>query len=145
MNSKQYNFFPSKTELQKFDDYLKSKGFIILSIPSPELPFKTKQNLLDNMENWPMCIITRTQYLDKIDPKFIEEQNYYTIDVITSHVIEILLPIGLNEFARPNRARIYFTTAYYNEKQEWIDKDAEFIKEADSVLIWCKRNFLEKY
>ena len=145
MKSKQYNFFPSKEELQRLDDYLRANDFIILSVPAKELPFKTKTSLLDSEDDWPMRFITKQQFIKGINSKFIEDQGYYTIDVVSSTVIELLQPIIVDESAKPNRARIYYNAAFYNDKNEWVEKGAGFIEEANKILQWCQKNFKDKY
>ena len=146
MNSKQYNFIAQKDELEKFENYLQSNGYILLSIPAKELPFAVNSKVLQDEEDyWPIKYITQEKFFDKVKAKYIEEQKYYTIDVICSPVIELLLPENIDETSIKQLSRVYFVTGYYDSNKKWIEKDSEFINEASKILQWCRKNFKNKY
>jgi len=146
MTSRQYNFYPKINELQKFEDYLTSKGFVILRVPTKKLPFKKTNKLIYPQEKyWPASYITKTELVDDIVEHFVKNQNYYLIDVITSLAIEISLPKQMNGAENLQPGRIYFVTGYYDSNKKWIEKDSEFINEANKMLQWCRRNFKNKY
>ena len=145
MNSKQHNFIAQKDELEKLEDYLQSNGYVLLSIPAKELPFAINKKVIQDQEAyWPIRYITQEKFFDKVNAKYIEEQNYYTIDVISSQVIELLLPENINEPNMIQQSRVYFVTAYFDSGKKWVEKDAEFIDIADKVLQWGRRNFKNK-
>jgi len=146
MDSKQYNFFPNKEELDKLEKYLQSKGFILLSVPAKELPFQISEQIIQNQKDiWPIRYITQNKFLEKVNTKYIEEQNYYTIDVISSPVIELVLPKNMYQKKESQQSRVYFVTSYFDSNKKWIEKDSEFIALANNILKWSRKNFKNRY
>ncbi|HAN78225.1 MAG TPA: hypothetical protein DCQ31_10875 [Bacteroidales bacterium] len=146
MKSRQYNFFSEPAMLEKFEKYLKSKGFIFISSPAKELPFPENKLLsAANNIHFPVAYITLKDLKNGIVGKFIDTQNYFTPDVIVSPIIEFMLPATSDDSEIKNRSRIYFVSAYFNDENELVEKDKLFVSNANKVLNWCRRNFKNKY
>jgi len=146
MNSKQHSFTPHKEELKKLEKHLQSKGFILLSVPARELPFAVSNQIIQSKKDyWPVWYITQKKFIEKINAKYIKEQNHYTIDVISSPVIELLLQKNMYQEEESQQSRIYFVTGYFDSNKKWIEKDSEFIALANNLLQWGRKSFKSRY
>jgi len=139
MKSKQHNFNSNFSTLKKFEEFILSNGLIILNIPVKELQVTQSQTIFQNDDKlWPLKYITAPELADKIEYKFVSEQNYYTIDVIKSPVIELLIPQLINNTLPEQKCRIYFITEFFDEKGTLMKKDKLFLENAEKVLKWAK-------
>lgn len=146
MKSKQYNFYPQPDELRSFEGYLKDNGFEIITVPFESLPFKLGKGVFhSNKDYWPKKYITKGSFLQNVYEQFIETQNYYLIDVIKSYAIELSLPKELDHTNEKQAGRVYFVTGYYDAKNDWVEKNADFIETANKLLNWCKKNFGDSF
>lgn len=123
--------------------YIQESGLILLASPSKteSLRVVSSISVISNSE-FPIhkYYIALKRDEEKIIRKFIEAQNYYTIDESNSPVVELLVPIYPNHLEKLNRGRFYYTKETYFEKA-FTPKDDKFLSMASDLFKWFRKTF----
>ncbi|MCB1179424.1 MAG: hypothetical protein KDK36_17715, partial [Leptospiraceae bacterium] len=91
MKGKQINFYLLNSEIQEIDNYLLNQEISILGIPMPSTKLNFLNSILEPSPSF-MKFLTLKKWGNRIKTRYIEEQNYYLIDIFNSPVIEFSLP-----------------------------------------------------
>ncbi len=143
MKSSQINFYLTKEDMLEVDAFIQEKGISIIQ----ERNSSTKIETINSLGNLDMCkkkgsLLTLPKEMDSIKSTFINKQNYYTVDIISSPVIEISPSFIYNNIL--SRGRLYYIKTYYNENNQYVDKPSEFLQTASELFKWIKKHFKPK-
>jgi hypothetical protein len=143
MKSSQINFYFTKEDMLEVDAFVKEKGIIIIQ----ERNSSTKIETINSLGNFDTCkkkgsLLTLPKEIDSIKTTFIDKQNFYTVDIISSPVIEISPSFIHNNIL--SRGRLYYIKTYYNENNEYVDKPSELLQTATDLFKWIKKHFKPK-
>jgi hypothetical protein len=145
MKSSQINFYLMPEDAVEVDRYLQKNGLILLAEPMPDsnlLSIDSLQYL--QWKDWKIRsvkYIARIEDKDKIKIEFVESQNYYTIDVLNSPVIEIWFP-SFTTSEKRKRGRVYYVKTFFDKvSQREISKHPEFLDTAENFFKWIRKNF----
>jgi hypothetical protein len=144
MNSKQINFYLTQDDISKFDNYIKENNLLLIGKPSPEKKILFADSLLSEYSGIHKLrghkYIVRPEDVDLVTLKFIENQNHYVVDVMNSPVVEIWCSNITNESKKPDRI-YYIKDALLKNPSRTIPKSPEFLKMADDLFRWIRKNF----
>lgn len=115
-----YNNYSTNSNLQKLDSLLQTK--ILGKISS-------------------IKYVTSGDFTKQIKNEFIEKQNYYSIDVISSPAIEFLIPKNIISGSVIHSGRMYYVYSYYNSQNLLVPKSDAFLTLASDFFKWVKKNF----
>ncbi|GAA0894536.1 hypothetical protein GCM10009122_42170 [Fulvivirga kasyanovii] len=133
MKSKQVNFYSTIEELLECEKELK-KSVVVIGLPIYDKNIIISNSIESalNKYDWPYHYrITKQEFVDDLQLKYVESQNYYLIDSLRSPVIELTVStvdMG-NEIAR--LGRLFYYQGYYGDNGNWIAKDEKFLKWAN--------------
>lgn len=85
-----------------------------------------------------MLYLVREKDIENVVIKSVAEK-YWTIDISRSPAVELIKSYHNESIARTGR--LYFLTGFYDRDGSWIDKSPEFLKWAESLLRWIRRNY----
>jgi len=124
MKSRQINFFVMPDEWEPLENYLKENNMI-----SVARKMETKEiELVDLVNGQLFCYLLEAEYKNNLKTNFVKEVNSFFVESSTfSPVIEFGKSYfdKENNFLRANR--LYYTTGFWNDKDEWEEKPQEFI------------------
>jgi hypothetical protein len=138
---KQVNFYMLADDLAEFEEFIRSKENVLLvkdRFSAPEI--QTLDTLtIPEMGKTPLSLLlVREKDLEKVVIKSVVGK-YWTIDELRSPAVELMRSYHDERIAR--RGRLYFQPGFYDKNDNWVDKPPEFIKWADSLLRWIRRNY----
>lgn len=76
--------------------------------------------------------MARPQDIGSIKFKLVANQDYYSLDIVSSPAVEINRCYFMNNILR--RGRLFYVTKYFDESGTAIEKDAEFLGWAQDVM-----------
>ena len=130
----QINFFLGPNDLLELEARLKKVDApVVLHSRSPT----RKPRVLDTMnftedgKQWLFLYLVRSQDLNSLRIKEIKAQGYWSVDTLTSPVIELDRCYYDGKILR--RGRLYYVDGFY-EQEEWVEKSSDF-------KTWAKRLF----
>ena len=139
MRSRQINFFLTAFDQASLLERFSDRGdFAIVNPVSPN----GAPHLLETAEIKAMgtdrlaIFLVQRDRIDDIQFKFIAKQTYYIVDVVRSPVIEF--DRCYHHANRLNRGRLYFVTAYFDERI-LIRKDEAFVAWTSSLIAIARR------
>lgn len=145
-NSKQINYYITEEEIERFDDYLFAVNAKVIGLPLPSEIIKTLPSikaLVTVKPNWPLSFrLVHETMVNEIKIRHVEKQGYYLIDTLRSPILEMSKCYFDIETKSIGRARIYFQSGYYDDNNQWIDKDKDFIAWADDIIKEFSRNYV---
>lgn len=140
MKSSQINFYIHPEELQEFESYLDENNWLIFDkYSTDEKPAHLKSIKNDSKLGLNVYYLAQKQETDYIKLSSIEPSKYM-IDVLNSQTIEFLLPNHDSEKNTLTRGRLY----YIKERETGntiISKEESFLKSANELFKWFKKNF----
>lgn len=137
MKSSQINFYISPSEFSEIAEYLKNSDISILATPMPTI------NL---MKSDSFSTTTAFNYLchknneSQIANKYIEKQNHYLLDVITSPIIEVIQPRYKNNKRQLKSGRLYYVKEYFDKNGNIEQKTTDFLELTDIFFKWFRKN-----
>lgn len=143
MRTNQINFYLMPEDWEVVEHYLQENGLLLLASPSPteQLRIVSSVNPVSNSElKIHKYYIALKNDEEKIICKFVEKQNFYTIDESNSPVVEILVPFYQNHLDKLNRGRFYYSKEIYFEKA-FTPKDDKFLNMASDLFKWFRKTF----
>jgi len=137
MSSKQLNFFFSNQDLEDLESYIQTKDWLILANFSKNEPI-ILESIFEQTKGWKFLV--PKILLSQIKMLWIEQQNYYMIDVSNSPVVELSMPFFNVQKKILGRGRLYYDSLgiCQNERKK---KDALFLENAQNLFKWTKKNF----
>lgn len=144
---RQVNFFMHPDGIPEFEETVKKTGQEIMfigdesSTKEPHL-LKTLAILPEEMGKVSLiAYITKKDFFQMIKSRFVERQNYWSIDEQESPVIEFIRSYFDGKILR--RGRLYFQTGYYDSNDNWVEQPKSFLTWADSVLRWIRNHYVK--
>lgn len=136
MMGRQINFYLMEDEIQEIDTYIRKTGLIILPNYTQSEKIEPISSLLDK-NTYPGKFLSLSALINQIEKRFVETQNYYSIDVLKSPVIEFTP--GFQEGNLKRRGRIYYTKTTTGTGS--VLKSDSFLKTADDFFKWFRKHF----
>ncbi len=146
MKSRQINCYLTLDDIVEIEKYLKEKNLEILATPSRAKNISIINNLNtidDNFLSLKKHIILNNQK-QLVMSHYIENQNYYLIDVTKNPVIEFWQPYFNASQKILRRGRLYYVKEYYDQEGLICEKNPEFLKMADDFFKWFRKNFKQQ-
>ncbi|MEM7184693.1 MAG: hypothetical protein AAF518_27610 [Spirochaetota bacterium] len=118
MKSKQINFFLTPEDVEEVNHYLKEKNLLVSPQPLPAKTVTLVDSLLvRNLDNdfqvRGQKYIFRAEDKQHVKVEYIAQQDYYSIEITNSPVIEFLYPSYKPNLIRPGR--VYFVKNALNQ------------------------------
>jgi len=138
MKSSQINFFMMPQDVAELDNYLKQNGWVIIADRMPT----GKICLLDSLENQQSLYsyISKSDFLQQIQLKYINNYNYYKVDVLESAVIEYRKSLIQYDNKLLKLGRLYYNKEKTDKANcELLLKDELFLKNAELLFKWLKK------
>jgi len=135
--SKQINFFLTEQELNRLLVYLVNNDWLICENKTPNSSLKR----IDSFSEKGLSFLVPKGMENNVVVKFIENQNYYTINTSQSCAIEFYPSKFDAETNTIRRGRLYYEFFTYNLTENDIRKPDEFLKKADELFKWFKKQF----
>lgn len=144
MKSKQLNFYLHPDDTNEIDLYIEQNGLVLLGNPSPNKELIVLPSVSEKKSNFYELklskFITTKESLKSIKTRYVESQNHYTIDLMDSPVIEIILSYLKTEENSLFRGRLYYTSDLV-QNEKLIQKSDQFLKEAENLFKWFRKKF----
>lgn len=121
-------------DFKKVDDVI----FIESWLPEPKLTITDTLRIPAMGDTWLKMYLAKSVDREKIIIEHVEGQKYWTIND-HSLVVELLRCYFDGGILR--RGRLYFQPGFYDRQGTWVEKPKEFIKWADGLLRWIRRNY----
>lgn len=144
MSSKQINFYITPEDIFDINNFLLESECVFIK----ENTLETKSIFIDSLATKEPLFkvgLSRSEFANKVQYKYLEAKNYYYLDVLRSYVIDFDLggfyPYSNKEL---HRGRFYYVFEYYGDDGNVVCKNAEFIEWADSMFKNLKSQFLRK-
>ncbi len=144
MKSKQINFYLMPEDISEINQYIQDKDLSVYNNYSINLNLQKLDSLLQTKilgKTSSMKYVTSKDFAKEIKNEFIEKQNYYSIDIVSSPVIEFFIPKNLISGNIIHSGRIYYIHSFYNSQNQLTQKPEVFLKLADDLFKWVKKNF----
>lgn len=144
MKSKQINFYLMPEDISEIDKYLQEKDLSVYNNYSTNSNLQKLDSLLQTKilgKISSIKYVTSGDFIEQINNQFIERQNYYSIDAISSPVIEFLIPKNIISGNIIHSGRIYYIHSYYNSQNLLVSKSDAFLKMSSELFKWIKKNF----
>jgi len=141
----QVNFFALPVEIAEIREKLESAGdFLIIRNRSETAVPDIVGSFEERWKQQPwlyFCLVRRENLQDVVTCK-VGEQDYWTVDVTRSPVVEFHRPFFDNECLR--RGRAYFVDGIFGPNGEKIDKPDDFTKWAKRVLLIIRKSLCKR-
>lgn len=142
MKSYQINFFMHPDDLLEFEQVLgdaRQVSFIQEPLQS-EIPVLV-DSLINNVggSTWLRAYVVRKPDYPKISSYFVKGQGYWLIDEKRSPVVEIMRSFFDGKIVR--RGRLYYCTGYFDDKENWLEKDADFVSWGKQLTTLIRRKY----
>jgi hypothetical protein len=138
--SKQVNFYVTPEDTTLLEDSLRDiESFVVLHSRSDSSKPRILANLdyIENGQQWLYLFLVRPDDLDSVSMRYVPAQDYWTVDVLKSPVIELNRCFFDGQILR--RGRIYYIGKFYGTNDELIAKPEPFQKWANSVFKTTKK------
>jgi hypothetical protein len=89
-------------------------------------------------EPWLYFYLVRLEDIDSVTLEYVRAQDYWTVDVFSSPVIEFNKCFFNGEILR--RGRVYYKSAYYDDDSNLVGRPHEFLLWAKAVFKTMKKN-----
>lgn len=130
------NFYmDSKTE-EKFQDFILKNDLLIMH-KNKEKNCMIYTNNMDD-EKFKLYFIPK-KYISKVFTEILSSGMIY-LNIDTSYLIEYRKTDIRKKNKKIFRGRIYMIAVYFNEKEEIVYKDQEFLKIYEKLVRWIKKN-----
>jgi hypothetical protein len=144
---RQVGFVVSREGLWPFAEFVSASGDICFF---ESIHHEEKLSELDGLlplspERFMTVFLARREDVSLIKSSFVEQQGYWSIDSLTSPVVEFSLPYERDTGAVrpwPSGGRLWFSTGWWGEFDEWATQPTGFVDWADSLLRWIRRHFV---
>ena len=137
MKGRQINFFVMPDEWDILEKYLIDND--LLCISDEEQTTKIKQTAITEGGIYKYFVLKN--HLDNIVFETTEDSKISFINVLFSPVIEFARCYYNAETNTLNRSRLYYTRGYFNENNEWQDKEVDFLLSAEQLFKWFRKNY----
>lgn len=137
MKGRQINFFAMPDEWGALEKYLEENNMISIATRMEKneiIPEKISEKGI-------FKYLVQKKHLNKLKIYYLKETNKYYIDEVNSPVIQFHRSFLDTDKNKLKRSRIYFAKGFWNDNNEWIDKPTLFIKKADELLKWFKKEY----
>lgn len=101
--------------------------------PAPNLI----RDLTTQVEKETIVFLTRHEYLDRLSLDDIKERRVWSIDSLLSPVIEFTNCYFDSKTIGPGR--MYVSTGFYDDSDNWVDKPTDFLEWVDRVFKATKK------
>ena len=139
---KQLNFYLQTEDFSEINAFLKEQNYVLDDCFSArkDLAFLSSVNEKGLQISWKKYI-TKAEFADKIQSRFLDSRQLYKINELYSPVIELLLSTENPEKKELSRGRLFYQTGYYDKAGIWQEKEPEFIQSAEKLFRWFRKNF----
>jgi hypothetical protein len=137
---KQVNFFLTASELLLIEKFLADNKLKIIIEPFENKEFVLSNSLSQRSALNPFYFkkyLVLEPLAAQVKVKNLAEK--YFIDDLYSPVIEFVENIWQDDFCRVGR--LFYETGFYDENGIWQEKDTEFLKAAEKLFRWFRKNF----
>jgi hypothetical protein len=138
---RQINFYMLADDLSEFEEAIRSKESVLFvkdRLSAPEIQALDTLTIPE-MGTTPLFLyLVRKEDVEKVVIKSVAGK-YWKVDTLRSPAVELMRSYHNESLAR--RGRLYFQPGFYDSEGCWIDKPQAFIKWADSLLRWIRRNY----
>ena len=144
MKSKQINFYLMPEDISEINKYIQEKNLVIYNNYSINANLQKLDSLLQTKIIGKISVIkyvTIESLVKEIKNEFIEKQKYYSIDVISSPVVEFFIPKNILQNNIIHSGRVYYIHSCYNSQNILTSKPEAFLKMAEELFKWIKKNF----
>jgi|GEM_PF-1051571 hypothetical protein len=144
MKSKQINFYFMPEDISEISKYIQEKNLVIYNNYSANANLQKLDSLMQTKiigKASAIKYITSESLSKEIKNEFLEKQNYYSIDVISSPVIEFLIPKNIIQNNIIHSGRVYYIHDIYNSQNLLVSKSDLFLQIANELFKWIKKNF----
>lgn len=146
MKTNQINFFLMPEDIGEVNSYLHSNDFLIISQPifsESIVPTHSISDFQNELEiKFSKKFLALKQDTDKLNIKFIKEQNYYLINEFNSPCIEVLYsPFHKDTQKKMNRGRFFFSKSFYDQQRKIQNKEDSFVNAGSAFFKWIRKNF----
>lgn len=136
MIGKQINFYLMEDDLKEVDVYIKKSGLYIFPNFTKDSSLNPLSSLLDN-HSYLIKYLAVPSAIKEIVKRYVDTQDYYTIDVLESPVIE--LNPGYIDKNLKRRGRIYYTKNSIGSNG--FEKNKSFLEMSNEFFKWFRKNF----
>lgn len=131
---RQINFYMDRKTEEEFQEFILGQGLIIVS------EFVDNEMIVNDIFYKKYKIyIMRSKDIDNLNVRKLKDGRCH-IDENVSCVIEYSNTIIEKEIKKIFCGRIYVIAVYFNENEEKVYKDEEFLKIYDKLVRWIKKN-----
>ncbi|MDX1959655.1 MAG: hypothetical protein SFU98_13855 [Leptospiraceae bacterium] len=146
MKTNQINFFLMPEDINEINHYLHSNDFLIISQPMTSNSIVSLNSITEfnnDLEiKFSKKFLVLKQDINKLNIKFIKEQNYYLINEFNSPCIEVLFsPFNKDSNKKLNRGRFFFSKSFYDSEKNIQNKEDSFVNASLAFFKWVKKNF----
>lgn len=137
---KQVNFFATERDLSNLEQHLRTSAPYVAMHSRSETDRPRLLSQLSYEQNgkpWPFFFLVQEELLGDIRMRHVPTQNYWTVDVLTSPVVEFQK--GLRSEAGLLPCRLYFTESYFDTSGALVAKPDSFRGWAASVFSASKK------
>ncbi len=138
MKNSQINFYLTKQDISELENYLHENEFRIISdilqngkilkVDTLDYP-NTSKKIIYHPDDESNLVIAKTK------------SGISIINETLSPVIEYWNPTKWEDTHIMPRGRLYYTTHFYNFQNQRVSKSEAFLKLADDLFKWIKKNF----
>jgi len=139
---KQINFYLLPKDYDTIQKYIQENGLQIFATPLLSQTINPSDRLLKDEENEKKSFYKRLLLLKNHHyfPKKLKD------DLFILHVsFEKIIEFNACKWDKNNnslgRGRIFYETGFYDEQGLWKEKDQEFLKTAEQLFRWFRKNF----
>jgi hypothetical protein len=136
---RQIQIYLATRDIDLFEEALKQRGVVFVSRSSADGRVQVLQTCKRRVASGvrTSCYLARQKDLKSIRVNHISSKVGWVVDDLRSPVIQF--DGGFFDGRTLRQGRLFYDTGYYNDSGEWVNKPADFLKWADSILKMAKK------